>query len=502
MYLCFRLGRIGCLAWAGIFFLLTACEANIGGGGEEPPPPPPAEWIAFTPEKGDVVLDCSGTRCSVAFHALAPWTAELIAPEGVGTDWLAAERPGGAAGAVELPVIVSENQTFRPRSAILKLKAMEKEYPVKITQKGRTDYQVSVSVTSQVISDSGASFSVSVASNADWSLSGVPNWITVSPDKGSGQGIIEVTCEANPLSESRKATLRITAGNASAELEIVQEARKNREVLYLDQTNQRVDGRPGGIVLNVVSNAGWKVSGATEWLTVHPTSGSGNKQVSLVYGENSGLEARSVALMFVTESGAGESFTLVQDGMAPESVLGLSHLVSYASYREGELDVSVTALVPWSVTALPDWVTVTPMSGETGRVVKVAYTGNQYPFARSGTIVFSGGGQVRELQIHQGYHADLSLVLGQTRVLLNGRAGAFSIQVSANARWRISGIPEWIRLEVESGDSDAVIPGTFLTNTTGKSRSAVLVFQAGYLIRTLTLWQKAEQLQGFNEDEI
>lgn len=80
---------------------------------------------------------------------------------------------------------------------------------------------VSVSQNSVSFTEAGGSQVVSITSNTNWTISGAPSWLTVSPQSGSGSGSISLMAQAN-TDAPRQATLMINAGSASTMISVSQ----------------------------------------------------------------------------------------------------------------------------------------------------------------------------------------------------------------------------------------------------------------------------------------
>ena len=61
----------------------------------------------------------------------------------------------------------------------------------------------------------GGSIDVQITSNADWSITNIPSWLSVSRSSGSGSGSITLVTSANTLAQSRSAILTFTAMNTT-----------------------------------------------------------------------------------------------------------------------------------------------------------------------------------------------------------------------------------------------------------------------------------------------
>ena len=83
--------------------------------------------------------------------------------------------------------------------------------------------KVSVNMPSISIGQSGGVQVVSITSNTNWTVSGMPSWLTVSPMQGSGNGTIMLTAQANTERSSRSCVLNINAGSASTVITVSQQ---------------------------------------------------------------------------------------------------------------------------------------------------------------------------------------------------------------------------------------------------------------------------------------
>jgi M6 family metalloprotease-like protein len=100
---------------------------------------------------------------------------------------------------------------------------------------------------------------VTVSANTSWTLSGVPDWLTVSSTTGeAGRTTITIVCNsANDTNAEKTATLTFANadGSASAQLTVTQQtAEKETVVLYEDFENPE---NPNGWVIQNSDNRGW-----------------------------------------------------------------------------------------------------------------------------------------------------------------------------------------------------------------------------------------------------
>ena len=80
-----------------------------------------------------------------------------------------------------------------------------------------SEIQVSQSYVS--LSTRGGSASINVQTTGSWSVSGAPEWLTVSPVSGTGSGVITFSAEA---AEGRNAEVLISCGDKTQRINIIQ----------------------------------------------------------------------------------------------------------------------------------------------------------------------------------------------------------------------------------------------------------------------------------------
>ena len=135
----------------------------------------------------------------------------------------------------------------------------------------------------------------------------------------------------------------------------------------------------------VYSNTDWAVENLPSWLTVSPSSGTGNMVIKVSWSANTG-EARIGDIVFGTTcEGVKDTLTVNQEAVG--CILGLQYTTIDASSSSGEQYMWVYSNTDWTVDQLPSWLTVNKLSGTGNMVIKVSWSANTGE-ARSGDIVF------------------------------------------------------------------------------------------------------------------
>lgn len=94
---------------------------------------------------------------------------------------------------------------------------------VSLTSCGGDDDPDNVAVNPSMVplSQTGGSQSIAITSNTNWTVSGAPSWLMVSPMSGSGNGTITVSASENTES-ARQASLTVQAGSAMTTIQVTQ----------------------------------------------------------------------------------------------------------------------------------------------------------------------------------------------------------------------------------------------------------------------------------------
>ena len=102
-----------------------------------------------------------------------------------------------------------------------------------ISPSGDDDPYVRVLPSSELAFSSTASrCSVSIESSGEWTISGAPEWVSVTPDSGDDGAHVTISVLDNELSEERSAELVVSCDTAEATISIVQEPKVETD--YVD----------------------------------------------------------------------------------------------------------------------------------------------------------------------------------------------------------------------------------------------------------------------------
>ena len=288
------------------------------------------------------------------------------------------------------------------------------------------------------------------ASHTDWSatvIDGSP-WLRVNKN-GS---LATVSVDANTTTQTRSGRIKITATEdtkLSYDVSVSQSGADGTISISIGSVEFEAEG--GSQTIQVTSNSGWNVSGNAGWLTVNPssatvpTSGSESKSVSLTASENTSKDSRSCTLTFSTTDGkSSTTISITQKKPVPFILVnGLESTSLQFSSNSGvnyKQTVKVSSNVSWSMSGVPDWLSVSPVNGS-GDISIDIYPKTENDAEdkeRSAKLILSSGDAVATIMVSQDTDLDPNASVKPTNVvrLYNGIAFDYEFGRSVSYYYR------------------------------------------------------------------
>lgn len=260
------------------------------------------------------------------------------------------------------------------------------------------------------------------------------------------------------------------------------------KVLTLSEHELSVPCTGGTYELNVESNSAWSVEIIGEGISSDLNSGSGNATLHISVGSNQA--ASLTGIVRLSTSGLSPVTSICKFIREAYPVISINQTAFSTGYSGGKRFFVVTSNKPWKVTGLPDYVIVTPSSGDGNADVEVTVAANTTFVDRSCTIAFSTDYDVVEtasLTVNQTAKSFVTPAVDRTEVVREG--GSFDILVDSNLPWKVESVEGgFVAAEVSNGklvltvepNSDAAREAvvTLATIEESPARSTVTVVQA------------------------
>ncbi|WP_421799068.1 BACON domain-containing protein [Haliscomenobacter sp.] len=327
------------------------------------------------------------------------------------------------------------------------------------------------------------SFNVNASLFSTWTVNNNVSWLSVNQLSGFGNGTVTVTHTAN-VGSIRTGVITISSGFESRTVTITQIG-NTAPVLSISPSTRSVGNAAGSFVASVTANVPWTASSNATWLSISPSTGTGNASVSLNHTANSGAERTGV----VTLNGGGASTSITVTQAAAPSLTVTPTSQSVAS-NAGSFPVAVSANIAWTVSSNANWLTASPASGANNGTVTANYTANA-GVARTGTLTFSGSGITRTVTVSQAAPTANFLTVSPGSKTLPAGADTFQIIVRSNVAWTLISSGAWMLPGASNGNGNATSVIFYQQNQNAATRRDTLTFSGAGIVQKVVVTQNA-----------
>ena len=249
---------------------------------------------------------------------------------------------------------------------------------------------LTIDKTSITLEGTAADATIAVKANCHWTITGLPDWLTVSPQSGDNSQTITLSANRNTsITNDRTATLTFqTDDGLKRQVAIRQSKLVETLSLSVNELLLAASGEQKTFVIQ--SNAQWSIMGSEPWFLLSTTKGDGNQEVTVQAVANTNEDERSATL---TIHGTDRSSTLIlrQAGMEVNLTATPLSLTFDALSQTKTLQLSGTAR--WTATANADWVSIDKLEGTGTEKLNITCADNTNTISRTAivTIMWKGG---------------------------------------------------------------------------------------------------------------
>lgn len=371
----------------------------------------------------------------------------------------------------------------------------------KLYSLGGSSNYLGISPSSETVSSSMGSTTLSLTSNINWSVSDNVNWLDVSPSTGSDDATLNVSYDENTESSSRTATITAAGDGMTRTVSITQEGVVTSNYLTVSPSNKNVSASANSTTLSVESDLSWTVSVDVDWIIVSPLNGNGNSTVDLNYSENTGTSPRTGTLTF-EGGGITREVSIIQSGVAAEPYLNITPLTQNVSASSGSSDFQISSNVSWSISDDSDWLFKSPKEGLGDGTFTANYDQNISDDFRVATITISGGGISKSVVVNQsGANPYLNIIPENQDI--GSSDDSTVIIISSNLTWNITNNADWLSISDSNGIGNKSVTVLLQDNLSALSRSASVLISGEGIEKSATIIQAgADAFLNFSSDSI
>lgn len=305
------------------------------------------------------------------------------------------------------------------------------------------------------------------ASNVAWRFSGLPLWLSVSPNSGLSTTSVAFTASENLSADTaRTAMFYLESADAAWSFRTMLSATQQAATSYITPSVNTLSfqGSGGSQTINVLSNVSWRPSSSASWAKAEVSTDG--KALTVSVDENPSDASRTAIITLSSTSGVSSSVNVSQE---PAGVTGSTETLELEK-DGGTKSITITADAAWEIKTSDSWINVTPSSGTAGsHMLSINVQENNSTSERTG-YVYVNIGSSSKLQIPI---AQKGLYIEVKPTLLSFSADAESKQldISSNTDWSVTSLPEWLTASPQSGKNSQTITLKSQVNTSASSRS-------------------------------
>jgi M6 family metalloprotease-like protein len=255
------------------------------------------------------------SSCNIDIHSNTQWTITSDA------DWVGFSQTTGEGSVSLTATALTENLTCVPRYATLTVtNGYGQSVAMQVMQYNFYHGVFSISPTSLTIDNSlDATALLTVTATDNWNVVSSPSWLDVTPTEGNSEDyIVTLRVTGNNVSTSPRSGVVVISdvcGRTDSEVSIT----VTQPAAYLSLSEEEVSlGQPQGssATVSLECSGNWRANATTipDWLSVSPSTGSGNASVTLsALSENTEAEPRTAVVKFVHTTSANANLMVTQE---------------------------------------------------------------------------------------------------------------------------------------------------------------------------------------------
>jgi hypothetical protein len=253
------------------------------------------------------VASANGSTATFNVTSNTSWTAAS------NQTWLAVSPTSGSGnGTVTVTAQANPLSTTRTATVTVSGSGVTSQ-TVTVTQAAGVATLSILPTTLDIGATEGSTATFNVTSNISWTAASNQTWLAVSPASDTGDSIITVTAQANPLSTTRTAMVTVSGSGVTSQTVTVTQAAGVATLSILPTTLDIGATEGSTATFNITSNTNWTILSDQDWLSVNPASGTGDSIITVTAQANPSASART-AIVTVSATGVdSQTITVTQE---------------------------------------------------------------------------------------------------------------------------------------------------------------------------------------------
>ena len=362
------------------------------------------------------------------------------------------------------------------------------------------DLQVS---PTEVTLDDQNSASITITSNAAWTIFATESWLTVSMAEGMGSQTVTVSAKGNNTGSTARTgtlTIRDKGGQRTVMVTVTQNPPPKNYYLTLNKTEMSFEAVGGEDKITVSSDDEWTVSSSQVWCKAVPVTGMVKPtEINVSVEKNNSTESRT-ATITVTGTNSGIQQTVMVSQKGEDYYLTLNKNAMDFDETGGSSDFTISTNDEWILSGATTWCRVSATSGQSGtntvtitvdsftdsnnRSTTITVTGKKSNIKQTITVSQNGVSDPSDIGLN-GFGDDIelgayTLSASPTSLSFSAAGESKTISTQGNDIWTASSNKSWCTLSKASGTAGESIVVTVSKNTSSSSRSATITITGAH----------------------
>ena len=389
---------------------------------------------------------------------------------------------------------VAENTSEELRTAVLTVQAGTLTQKITIEQQSKSA-MLAVSTNSFSINAEANTYSFTVTSNMDWTVSSNQSWCSVLTTHGSGNQDVSFQVGENTLDRERNATIMVKAGSVTQAIVVTQEGKDDVEYFKVSP-DIFYFGPEGGEGSFTYTEVEWKRIRISYSKGITLVNHVQNK-VDFTLDENTTTETRVLKIVVGRpindyEEDISATVTIVQKGMVA-STLSVSPKNLSVGANGGTVNFAVASNSNWTVQSNNSWCVPQKTIGSGNDMISCVVNPNTLTTSRTAIVTVNTGGLSEQVTITQEAVPAPVLTVSPKSLSVKAEGGTIDFTVSANRTWTVQSNSEWCVPQKKVGTGNEIVSCVIEPNTQYSNRTAIISVNSEGLLEQITVTQDAAE---------
>ncbi len=379
---------------------------------------------------------------------------------------------------------------------------------VVVTQEAKV-YTLSVSPNALNVGAAlGSTASFTITSNTTWTgTHSDESWLLLNNCYGTvsyiGNYTFNLYAYENSGNSVRIDTLTFTVPGLPAQKVVVTQAAADPTLSVSSNELYVSSAENSTTSFYIFSNALWKITGDTSWITPNNSSGTGNKHITLKASANPKITTRA-ATITISVNGV-DSQTIVITQSAGQATLKVFNDTLIFNSLNGSIDTcSISSNTSWNITSNADWLSSTISSGFGDTTFSIIVEANPDTISRIAKITVSASGASSQTIVVIQDKWTAVLLVSTDTLYMNELEDTVSFNILSNLSWTLSSsVSTWLSIDKKAGTGNSTITLSASANKKSSSRTAIItVSDIGNISKKVVITQSGSSTATENLCEI